>query len=67
MHFCGIPSTFSATDTRRLLYCETWMAGGGGERGGRLACRPWEDGTDSPDMAKVRVDAAFEFFEKLGP
>ena len=28
--------------------------------------RPWEDGTDSVDMAKVRCDAAFEFFNKLG-
>ena len=28
--------------------------------------RPWEDGTDSLDMALKRVDVAFEFMEKLG-
>merc|ERR1719272_538963 len=27
---------------------------------------PWDDGTDSVDNAKVRVDAAFEFIQKLG-
>jgi xylose isomerase len=28
--------------------------------------RPWEDGSDSVDMAIKRVRVAFEFFEKLG-
>src|SRR5207244_13555397 len=28
--------------------------------------RPWEDGTDSVDMAVKRVRVAFEFMEKLG-
>ncbi|HZT80596.1 MAG TPA: xylose isomerase [Gemmataceae bacterium] len=28
--------------------------------------RPWEDGTDSVEMATKRVRVAFEFFEKLG-
>lgn len=27
---------------------------------------PWDDGSDSVDNAKKRVDAAFEFFDKLG-
>jgi xylose isomerase len=30
------------------------------------AVRPWEDGTNSMDMAKTRARVAFEFLEKLG-
>src|SRR5262249_15017196 len=30
------------------------------------ARRPWEDGTDSVEMAEKRVHVAFEFMEKLG-
>ena len=30
------------------------------------ALRPWEDGTNSVEMAKKRVRVAFEFMEKLG-
>jgi xylose isomerase len=30
------------------------------------AVRPWEDGTNSVEMAKKRVRVAFEFMEKLG-
>jgi xylose isomerase len=30
------------------------------------ACSPWDDGSDSVANAKKRVDAAFEFFDKLG-
>jgi xylose isomerase len=30
------------------------------------AVRPWEDGTDSVEMAIKRVHVAFEFFDKLG-
>src|SRR6266542_6194213 len=30
------------------------------------AVRPWEDGTNSLDMAKTRVRVAFEFMDKLG-
>jgi len=30
------------------------------------AVRPWEDGTNSLEMAKTRVRVAFEFMEKLG-
>jgi xylose isomerase len=30
------------------------------------AVRPWEDGTNSLEMAKKRVKVAFEFMEKLG-
>ena len=32
----------------------------------RLCRRPWEDGTDSVEMAIKRVRVAFEFMEKLG-
>ena len=28
--------------------------------------RPWEKGTDAMSIAKTRMDAAFEFFQKLG-
>lgn len=28
--------------------------------------RPWDDGTDSVENAKRRLQAAFEFFQKLG-
>jgi len=39
---------------------------GGDPFGPGCALRPWEDGTDSVDMALKRVDVAFEFMEKLG-
>ncbi len=34
--------------------------------GSGTAVRPWEDGTDSMEMAETRVRVAFEFLEKLG-
>jgi xylose isomerase len=34
--------------------------------GSGTAVRPWEDGTNSMDMARTRVRVAFEFLEKLG-
>ena len=34
--------------------------------GAGTAVRPWEDGTNSLEMAKTRVRVAFEFMEKLG-
>jgi xylose isomerase len=39
---------------------------GGDPFGPGCAVRPWEDGTDSVDMAVKRVRVAFEFMEKLG-
>jgi xylose isomerase len=39
---------------------------GGDPFGPGCAIRPWEDGTDSLDMALKRVDVAFEFMDKLG-
>ena len=34
--------------------------------GSGTAVRPWEDGTNSMEMAETRVRVAFEFLEKLG-
>eukprot|EP01119_Soliformovum_irregulare_P001129 TRINITY_DN10838_c0_g1_i1.p1 TRINITY_DN10838_c0_g1~~TRINITY_DN10838_c0_g1_i1.p1 ORF type:complete len:441 (-),score=130.01 TRINITY_DN10838_c0_g1_i1:31-1167(-) len=34
--------------------------------GGATIKRPWDDGTDSIENAKRRLDVAFEFFQKLG-
>ncbi|MGO8676603.1 MAG: xylose isomerase [Limisphaerales bacterium] len=34
--------------------------------GSGTAVRPWEDGSDSLEMARTRVAVAFEFLEKLG-
>ncbi len=34
--------------------------------GSGTAVRPWEDGSDSLEMAETRVRVAFEFLEKLG-
>lgn len=34
--------------------------------GGQTLLRPWEDGTNSVENAKVRLRAAFEFMKKLG-
>lgn len=34
--------------------------------GAGTAIRPWEDGTNSMEMARTRVRVAFEFMEKLG-
>ncbi len=34
--------------------------------GSGTAVRPWEDGTNSVEMAETRVRVAFEFIEKLG-
>ena len=49
-----------------VAYWHTLRGGGGDPFGPGTAVRPWEDGTDSLDMAKKRVEVAFEFIEKLG-
>jgi xylose isomerase len=49
-----------------VCYWHTFRGTGGDPFGPRCAVRPWEDGTDSLDMALKRVDVAFEFMEKLG-
>jgi xylose isomerase len=49
-----------------VCYWHTFRGMGGDPFGPGCAKRPWEDGTDSVDMALKRVKVAFEFLEKLG-
>ncbi len=49
-----------------VAYWHTFRGMGGDPFGPGCAVRPWEDGTDSVDMAIKRVRVAFEFMEKLG-
>ncbi len=49
-----------------VCYWHTFRGTGGDPFGPGCAVRPWEDGTDSLEMALKRVDVAFEFMEKLG-
>ncbi|VTS01929.1 xylose isomerase : Xylose isomerase OS=Blastopirellula marina DSM 3645 GN=xylA PE=3 SV=1: AP_endonuc_2 [Gemmata massiliana] len=49
-----------------VSYWHTFRGTGSDPFGPGCAVRPWEDGTDSPEMALKRVDVAFEFMEKLG-
>ena len=49
-----------------VCYWHTFRGLGGDPFGPGCAVRPWEDGTDSVEMAKKRVRVAFEFIEKLG-
>jgi xylose isomerase len=49
-----------------VAYWHTMRGMGGDPFGPGCAVRPWEDGTDSLDMAVKRVYVAFEFMEKLG-
>src|SRR5262245_16022356 len=49
-----------------VAYWHTFRGMGGDPFGPGCALRPWEDGTDSVDMAIKRVKVAFEFMEKLG-
>jgi xylose isomerase len=49
-----------------VAYWHTFRGMGGDPFGPGCAVRPWEDGTDSVDMAVKRVKVAFEFMERLG-
>ncbi|MFO0881731.1 MAG: xylose isomerase [Gemmataceae bacterium] len=49
-----------------VAYWHTLRGTGGDPFGPGCAVRPWEDGTDSVEMALKRVKVAFEFMEKLG-
>lgn len=49
-----------------VAYWHTLRGTGGDPFGPGCATRPWEDGTDSVEMARKRVRVAFEFMEKLG-
>jgi xylose isomerase len=48
-----------------VAYWHTFRGQGADPFGPGCAVRPWEDGTDSLDMAIKRVRVAFEFIEKL--
>jgi xylose isomerase len=49
-----------------VAYWHTMRGTGSDPFGPGTMKRPWEDGTDSVDMAIKRVRVAFEFLEKLG-
>jgi xylose isomerase len=49
-----------------VCYWHTFRGTGADPFGPGCAVRPWEDGTDSVEMAKKRVGVAFEFMQKLG-
>lgn len=49
-----------------VAYWHTLRGTGADPFGPGCALRPWEDGTDSREMALTRVKVAFEFIEKLG-
>ena len=48
-----------------VCYWHTFRGSGSDPFGPGCNVRPWEDGTDSVEMAKKRVQVAFEFIEKL--
>ncbi|MCA9117642.1 MAG: xylose isomerase, partial [Planctomycetaceae bacterium] len=49
-----------------VCYWHTFRGTGADPFGAGTLQRPWDDGTDSVDNARRRVDVAFEFIEKLG-
>src|SRR5262245_45716258 len=49
-----------------VAYWHTMRGQGADPFGPGCAQRPWEDGTDSVEMAIKRVRVTFEFLEKLG-
>jgi xylose isomerase len=49
-----------------VVWWHTFRGMGGDPFGPGCAVRPWEDGTDSVEMAEKRVRVGFEFIEKLG-
>ena len=49
-----------------VCYWHTFHATGADPFGAPTLQRPWDDGSESLDNAKRRVDAAFEFISKLG-
>src|SRR5688572_28382548 len=49
-----------------VAYWHTFRGTGSDPFGPGCAVRPWEDGSDSVEMAIKRVRVAFEFMEKLG-
>ena len=48
-----------------IAYWHSFRGVGGDPFGPGTIVRPWEKGTDPVSVAKVRMDAAFEFFTKI--
>ncbi len=49
-----------------VVWWHTFRGQGADPFGPGCAIRPWEDGSDSMEMAETRVRVGFEFIEKLG-
>lgn len=49
-----------------VAYWHTFVAGGVDPFGAATMIRPWDSITDPMDKAKARVEASFEFYQKLG-
>jgi xylose isomerase len=49
-----------------MAYWHTMVAKGSDQFGKETSERPWEEGKKGMDLAKIRLDAAFEFLEKVG-
>jgi xylose isomerase len=49
-----------------VAWWHTFCGTGGDPFGPGCAVRPWDDGSNSLEMALKKVDVAFEFMEKLG-
>ncbi len=49
-----------------VAYWHTFMGTGSDPFGVGTMVRPWDNITDPMDLAKVKMEAAFEFFHKLG-
>src|SRR5437870_5699908 len=69
-HYNADEKVEGKTMKEHLRFSVAWwhtMRGQGGDPfGPGCAVRPWEDGTDSVDMAAKRVFVCFEFMEKIG-
>lgn len=48
-----------------IAYWHAFRGVGSDPFGPGTICRPWESGKDPVSVAKVRLDAAFEFFQKI--
>jgi len=57
--------TLSAHLRFSIAYWHAFRGTGGDPFGPGTIVRPWEKGTDAVSVAKTRMDAAFEFFQKI--
>ena len=57
--------TMSAHMRFSIAYWHAFRGVGADPFGPGTIVRPWEKGTDAVSIAKVRMDAAFEFFQKI--